>query len=379
LAEPIFFELEGSDVTDLTVLDGLVGAVIHFVMESGQPLHVEGRLTSSCLHHLTKYQKYWSLIRPGRCSAVKITADEIVADQGDNRDLPAVAAFSGGVDSTFSILRHAKRLVGIDTIPLDAVLIVHGIGSRSSDNIGFSRLLDRLQPAIDEFGLRRYVVRTNIKEVAIQDWLDSYMAQLVGCLHLVSHRHSKAMIAGDGYAHNPVFDLGGNPISVPLLSSGRLRVFYEGPEYGRTAKVALLAKYPSITRCLKFCWQGPEVHKNCGQCIKCFMTYMNFRAVGVEEPNCFDIPVDASKVGNYTIIDDGALALRYDILQQLWKIPELAELTARFSAPIHRYEEEKLRAAADLDSPVIPAAGHTETAHGQSTKRTWEKFFRLKS
>jgi hypothetical protein len=32
-AEPIFFEVEGSDIADTVVLDGFVGGVIHYLMD----------------------------------------------------------------------------------------------------------------------------------------------------------------------------------------------------------------------------------------------------------------------------------------------------------------------------------------------------------
>src|SRR5688500_15944756 len=93
---PIFFELLGEEATDLTVLDGSVGGLIHFLMENKQHLHIEGRVSKACLRHLAEYQKFWSLVRPDRCSVAKITADEVVAGPGDTRNLPAVANFSGG-------------------------------------------------------------------------------------------------------------------------------------------------------------------------------------------------------------------------------------------------------------------------------------------
>src|SRR5690349_2947250 len=86
-AGPIFFELDGANAADVSVLDGFVGSVVHCAMERHTALHVEGRLTRTCLRQLAQYQRYWSLIRPDRYSPVTITADEIVLDRGDTRDL----------------------------------------------------------------------------------------------------------------------------------------------------------------------------------------------------------------------------------------------------------------------------------------------------
>jgi hypothetical protein len=348
LAEPIFFELLGEEATDLSVFDGFVGGLIHFLMESKQDLHIEGKVSRSCLRSLAEYQRFWSLVRPDRCSVVSITADEVIADSGDTRNLPAIANYSGGLDSAFTVARHSLKLCGMESFPPQAVMIVHGLDVTLANQAGFNSLLNRLQPVIEELGLKRYIVRTNIKEMALQDWLDAYSAQLVSCLHMVSHRHSTALVASDGYAQCPIYYYGGNPISLPMLSTSRLKVMYDGGPWGRTDKARLLAQYPTIMRSLKFCWEGSEVDRNCGQCLKCFLTYMNFRAAGVEKPECFDEPIPDDILGNYAIRHGGGLVLGYEVLEQLSKVPELAELTARFAAPILRFEkEQEQRAQAD--------------------------------
>jgi len=374
LQGPIFFELSGSDVADFDVLDGFMNGLIHFLMETRQLLHVEGRLSRTYLRSIAEYQRFWSLVRPERCSVVKITADEVVTDSSDQRDLPAVATFSGGLDSAFTVIRHKLKLTGMDTIPLDAVLIIHGFDVLSSDVSGFARLLDRLQPLIEELGLRRYVVRTNLKELALQNWVESYAAQLTSCLHMVGHRHTSAIIASDGYGQSQVFEYGGNPISVPLLTSSRLKFFYDGPSYSRIGKAALLAKYPSFVRTLKFCYEGPDPAENCGHCMKCFLTYTNFRAVGLENPECFDTPVNEEMVGNYTIKNDAELALRYPLLEQLRQRPELAELTARFAEPVVRYEEQvRLREANEFfedEHSGAPSTAEAETPKAEVVAST---------
>jgi hypothetical protein len=339
-AAPIFFELLGSEISDLPVLDGFVGGLLHHLMEDRQDLHVEGRLSKTSLRNLAAYQHFWSLVQPNRCSPIRITADEIVADHGDTRGLPAVANYSGGIDSAFTVARHSLQLCGMESVPPRAVMIVHGFDVRLANDNGFARLLDRLQPVIEEYGLKRYVVRTNLKEMGLQNWVDSYSAQLVACLHAVSHQHSTALLASDGYGQMPVFEYGGNPISVPLLGSSRLKVLYDGGQFGRTDKVELIAKYPHLRRSLKFCWEGPDPDLNCGRCRKCFLTYMNFRAVGIENPECFDAPISAEMIGNFGVQDNAVLILGYEVLEHLWKVPALASLMDRFSAPFLRFERE---------------------------------------
>jgi hypothetical protein len=52
---------------------------------------------------------------------------------------------------------------------------------------------------------------------------DSYSAQLVACLHTVSHRHSTALLASDGYGQMPVFEYGENAVDTARTASAKLR------------------------------------------------------------------------------------------------------------------------------------------------------------
>jgi hypothetical protein len=90
---------------------------------------------------------------------------------------------------------------------------------------------------------------------------------------------------------------------------------------------------------------------------------MNFRAVGVEEPACFDDPIPEESVGNFAIRHSAGLILGYEVLHHLWQKPELKELTERFAAPLMRFE---------ATHGVTAQPGAVETAIGQAANRNVE-------
>jgi hypothetical protein len=96
---------------------------------------------------------------------------------------------------------------------------------------------------------------------------------------------------------------------------------------------------------------------------------MNFRAVGVEDPECFDAPISEQTVGNFGIHNDAALILGYEVLEHLWKVPALDGLTQRFSAPFLRFESEtgafgtpSQVSGAELRSEPVAATSRTRHA-----------------
>ena len=337
-ADPVFFELHGAS-PDLVLLDGMVQAIVHFAMTRREPVHVSGRVSQRALRNLRDYQTFWHLMRPERYSVVDITADEIVSDWWEGRrPESAVAAYSGGVDSTFTLIRHRHKLAGIGSFPLDAVMLVQGFDVRLNDAAGFDRLRARLQPVISELGLPLYIVRTNIKEIDIQDWGESFAALLACCLNLTSHRHSIALLSSDGFDESYIMPWGGNGISVPLLTSGRMRLVFDAPEVGRTEKIALLSGSRTARRALRVCWEGADAGANCGCCEKCVRTYVNFRAVGVADPECFDTPLSDDALDTVEIKNAREESFMREVARAMMGKAELSDLASKIEHQLARYD-----------------------------------------
>jgi hypothetical protein len=102
-------------------------------------------------------------------------------------DLPnvkmAVCAFSGGIDGTFSVARHAKRLLGEASLPVRAAVLVHGFDVPLSKSQSFEKLVHRCRPTLDSFGVELITIRTDLRESTRPTWLDAFGAQLACCLH----------------------------------------------------------------------------------------------------------------------------------------------------------------------------------------------------
>jgi hypothetical protein len=140
-----------------------------------------------------------------------------------------------------------------------------------------------------------------LKEVNIQDWEDSHMAQLACCLHHYSHRFCYAL-AGSTDPYDALFlPWGSNPATDYLLSSDAMRLIHDGAGYSRTKKVALIATHKTAMQVVKVCWEGKDTSKNCGYCEKCIRAQLNFLAVGVARPPCFEKPIDLDQIAHLSL------------------------------------------------------------------------------
>ncbi|PZF76147.1 hypothetical protein DK847_13125 [Aestuariivirga litoralis] len=295
-AKDIFFEIADTDLAVPAVLDGFVLGVIFYAMEKGEALHVRGAVSHELLANLREYQEAWTLWRPQRYRRIAITADTVVHLDGV-RPRKALAAFSGGVDSIFTMLRHCRQNRALDGQPLDDTLVlVHGFDVPLSAVDGFARLTERLTPLARQLGLDIRVVRTNLRQALPQDWEDSVAAQLACCLHNFSHDHSDALVGSSEPYDALVIPWGSSPITDHLLSGSQMRIIHDGAGYSRTEKVALIARHPTAVTSLKVCWEGPDPGQNCGTCEKCIRTRLNFMALGDATPGCFSTPFDPAAI-----------------------------------------------------------------------------------
>ena len=292
----IFFIVKGEELPPPQVLDGFVIGVIFYAMRLGEDLHVHGAVSAELLANMRELQEAWTLWRPNRYKKIAVSAEQVV-DTERPRPPKALAAFSGGVDSVFTLLRHAKNLRGTGFYPLDdALVLIDGFDIPLSSPHRLEALKARIAPLATELGFKIKVVRTNLKELMLQEWEDTFIPQLAACLHNFSHAYAYALVGSSEPYDTLVTPWGSNPTTDPLLSGGAMRVIHDGAGYSRTEKVALIAKHPTATRVLKVCWEGYDTSKNCGVCEKCVRTQLNFLAAGEAAPACFDKPLELKAI-----------------------------------------------------------------------------------
>ena len=297
----VTYAIDDATFGDPVTFDGFVFAILLYAMKLGRALRVHGPMSRSALCNLQDLQSVWSRWRPERYCRIDIEPDSIVDLERLKPGRRAIAAFSGGVDGTFTALRHAGKAAGAASYNLDTVLMVHGFDVALDRPGDFARLVESTQPFLSSLGLRRRIVRTNSKELRLQDWSDSFSNQLAACLHLFAGEFEFGLI-GSSEPYDKLFlPWGSTPITDGLLSGDNFGVVHDGAGYSRTEKIALLLPNPEAVAGLHVCWEGPEQYRNCGSCEKCLRTRLNFLAVGVSNPSCFNDLLDLAAIDRLPI------------------------------------------------------------------------------
>lgn len=314
-----FFDMIGEhNVDPPPLLDGFVFGILLYAMRLGQNIHVHGALSLQMLRNVNELQEAWAAWRPELYRKVHIACDEVVASPREPRPTEIFAAFSGGVDSTFTVLRHAGKVHKDELYPLrKSVLMVHGFDVPLERPEQLEALIQRSAPLMNELGLTVRVLRTNLKTLELQRWEDSFMAQLTACVCNYSHEFSHTLVASAKSYNDIHFPEGSTAATDHLLSGATMQIVHDGACATRTGKVALIAGNTAATACVKVCWEGSNAHENCGVCEKCLRTRLNFRAVGVDAPACFagapgaDALIENVHLRRDTLCEELASIIRY--------------------------------------------------------------------
>lgn len=299
-----FVHVDEHRLVEPEVLDGYLFMFILFAMRHADRLVVEGPLTAAALRNVQTFMEAWRAWLPSDYAIVAVEPDSVVSDVDVSRrrvarmiNGRAISAFSGGIDAIFTMLRHGGSAGEASRYDLTDVLIVHGLDVPSGEQREFDLLVERVMPLVDSIGLSLRVLRMNTRrrlarEWEVLNWGHSFGAQVAGALHHFSDEFEYGLIgSSEPYTH-PVTARGSTPATDYLLSGGFMSIVHDGAGFSRTEKVEQIAVTELGRRVAKVCWEGPSASSNCGTCEKCVRTRLNFLAVGLESPECFDTPFD---------------------------------------------------------------------------------------
>lgn len=248
-------------------------AMLPYALETGEPLVCEIAVDAALIENLKGLIAVWcewypQLIAP--VIEVPIAPFGTVNPQGGR----TVAFFSGGIDSWFTVLRHAPELDSAALGRVDELLTVHGFDIPVESGDEFDRLRQPLASCAKELGREMIVVKTNLRKPGSLwangwGWLTNG-AGLATVALMLEGRFGMALI-GSTYPYGHLVPWGSHPMTDPLFSTRSLAIKHDGASFDRVEKTQLVARHNMALRHLHVCWQTQSA-SNCGVCPKCLRT-----------------------------------------------------------------------------------------------------------
>lgn len=266
--------------------DPFVLAALFSAMRSGSDLRVHGTVSPSLLDNLAEFQAFWRAILPARYRPVEIRADE-EAEPPAPISQGAIAGFSGGLDSCFTVYRHKMGLAGRANQDIRAAIFIHGFDIPLHRPAVYQRARRKSQALLDSLGVEMIPMEISLKALG-DHWEDSHGAALASCLMLLSGGYSTGLIASSAPWIDIMLPWGTNPYSDPYLSSQAFRIIHDGTSFTSYEKIQTIHAWPEALQNLRVCVRGVEKDRNCGRCTKCVRYILYFRIGGFELPPAFE-------------------------------------------------------------------------------------------
>jgi hypothetical protein len=273
-------------------------AMLPIAMNQMVDLHAEFELDAALLDGLDHYQEVWHSWRPDIYKKkVRITSEgESFRSHPCPPTKQAVVAFSSGIDSTFTLSRHAHKDAGRAVRDVRTAVMVHGIDMPLEAGQGFETLAQSGAAICRELGVDLVTVKTNWRGL-VKNWEMTFGAGLAAVLQQFSQLHDVALIATEESYQN-CFPVWGNSFWTDrFFSSSRMKIESDGGAFDRIDRTRYIGRRRSLIPHLRVCWAGPRTGENCGVCPKCILTKLNFVAAGVPPPWPFPQGLSADLIG----------------------------------------------------------------------------------
>lgn len=278
--ERYWFDVAGDYAQSLSTSgDPWLVCLLPLAVTLGEPLRLCAPVDRTLYQHMLTVMNVWKGWYPALASvAVEAQLDERMAE-GPKRN--NAAFFTGGVDSFFTVLRHASGSETAGAMPLDDLVTVWGFDIPLSSAGAFQRKREALERAARALNTTLLDVATNLRTTrwSRAAWGPlSFGCALAAVAHAMGARFQNVMIAS-GRGYHDLSGWGSHVVTDPLFGSRALRIIHDGAEFSRVDKLTLIAESPLAMRHLHVCYKLQN-ERNCGICFKCQFTMAVLHLLG---------------------------------------------------------------------------------------------------
>jgi hypothetical protein len=259
-------------------------AMLPYALPNGETIVSDLPADATLLENLKGLIAVWCDWYPQyKPPTIRIPAAPLAAEEPFNPK--SAAFFSGGVDSWFTVLRHAPERESAAIGRVDDLITVHGFDIPLDAQDEFAKLHATLAQGAQALGRKLIVARTNLRRngslwVKGWGWLTNG-AGLASVALMLEKRYGKVLI-GSSYPYGSLFPWGSHPMTDGLFSTRSLTVKQDGAPFTRTEKTALIARHAIALAHLHVCWKNGAA-SNCGICPKCIRTMATLQLLGAFE------------------------------------------------------------------------------------------------
>jgi hypothetical protein len=326
----IDFVVEGIELPSAADASFAVWALLPIAMREGFNIQINRPIDPQVATNAERLSRIWEMWVPSLYRSIRVSGKGEWS-QASRARLPCIHLYSGGVDSTFSILKYT------DVQKRGHVLTIYGLDYRrgDKDESNFAKLIAKTDPLLEKLNYQRVVVRTNAKR---NPTALTHGFSLAACLFLFSDLFEEGTIAADLTQAQDV-------VAFPWGTNHITNQYFAGTDFavrtvcavGRTEKLAAISASEIGLPFLSFCRQPDTLSANCGICSKCVRTKAMLAAATGKVPEIFvDNTFDRNLMKNLDLENRFERACLFDLYSYAQErgivdaIPRLSQLVEEF-------------------------------------------------
>jgi hypothetical protein len=280
--------------------DAFATALLTFAMYLNEDLEIRGELSPQLAFGLEDYQHIYTAWYPKWLKRVNIRCDQIKAPDVPIEVDQQALAFSGGVDSHFTLWSLLPENQTNPYIHLTHGIFIHGFDIHLHQSEKYDLFAQAYSDAFTRLGLELIRVRTNVYrfyEFRIK-WEYVNGGPTIGCGLVLEKLLSKYFIASS-YPYPLIPPLGSSPLSDHWLSTETMKVIHHGAVKNRLEKLEILSAWQIPQQQLRVCTSAElqSGQYNCSECDKCIRTMTILELLGsLSKFSVFKGPINIVKI-----------------------------------------------------------------------------------
>jgi hypothetical protein len=278
-------------VTDRT--DCFAAPLLPLAMRYGQNLEIHGPLSPRLAHGMQEYQRIQHLWKPNEFKLIEINCTNLKMADTSNIPGGVGCAFSGGVDSFYTLWSHLPQNEKDPAYRISHCLMINGfdVNSIPEDAETFSTKTRQLyEPMMNRLGVKLLVSHTNIWQFMDkgkwQEYMYTFGSILTSSALALGHLFSRFYIASS-FQYTQLFPWGSHPLLDNLLSTETMETMHDGAHLTRTEKITALSQWPETYSRLRTCLFDTSFIiktaplENCCRCERCIQMMSTLDMLGV--------------------------------------------------------------------------------------------------
>jgi hypothetical protein len=259
--------------------DGFVAALVLRAMEVREPIEVRAPISARFASGLAAYQRTFAAWFSHRLVPVKVHAP--VERARPENGAATVTAFSGGVDSFYTLWSHVGENEPEEASRITHALFVHGLDLPLSWTAAYDSACALYADCMMGLGIDLIPASTNVKAFLPRtDWGLFHGGATIGAA-LVLDRGVRRFYVPASHTYGHLMPWGSDPRVDPLLSTEALEVVHDGVEVTRLHKTTVIGRWPPTFGRLRVCVSADPSVPNCCRCEKCVRTMTTLELFGL--------------------------------------------------------------------------------------------------